>query len=175
MKNNSNSQLDFNEMKYFRIDTKYAGTFAEIKEKVEQSILLGSLSGSQFNIHIGTDSQNGSRATSFVTIIVLHEVGKGARGFYCKYIIPQIRNINERLFMESVKSIEFAYLFMDLFEKYTIIPYVHADVNPNRRFKSSSIVDEVVGYINAQGFEVVTKPCSWVSSHVCDHLVKSGG
>jgi uncharacterized protein len=169
---------NFEDVNYKTISSVLIGNLNAVKSTIN-NIILNSMNqygtydiDNIVNIHIGTDSQNSNLKTSFATIVIVHTVGKGARGFYTRYSVPIIRSINERLITESSRSIEFASKFIDIFDEYAIIPSLHADVNPDRKFKSSQIVNEVVGYINAQGYNCITKPDAWVASHVCDHLVK---
>lgn len=166
----------FDKLKWFKISGEKFGTFDELRQRIKNSLLEdfyesdGEIS---YDIHIGTDSQNKGRSTKFVTVVVMHKVGRGAFGFFTSYTVPRMKSLNQRLFTESQRSIEFAFGLQDIFDEFSIIPKVHADVNPDRKHKSSAIVDEVVSYIEQQGYIAIIKPHSYVSSHCADHLVKA--
>ena len=164
----------FDTYTYRTITNDHVGTLAEVKAIINAEIARGltRTGESAHQIRLGTDSQVKGINTNFVTIIILDHIGKGSRGFYARYKSPRIPSITERLFRESMRTIELAFELNDIFDRFCIVPEIHADVNPDLRYKSSSVFREVVGFIEAQGYDCVTKPNSWCASHVADHLVK---
>lgn len=165
----------FDKYTYRTITNDHVGTLADVKaimvSEIEKN--LTRTGESAHRIRLGTDSQVKGIHAHFVTIIVLDHVGKGSRGFYAKYHCPKIPSITERLFRESMRTIELAFELNDIFDQFCIVPEIHADVNPDPRYKSSAVFREVIGYIEAQGYDYVTKPNSWCATHVADHLVKA--
>jgi uncharacterized protein len=165
----------FEDLQFSQISGPPFGTYEDLKRKVH-SILMNDFMGNNGDIthqvHVGTDSQNKGRRTKFVTLIIFHRIGKGGFGFWTGYQVEKMKSMTQRLFTETQRTIEFVQPFNDIFDEFGIVPFVHADVNPNRKYKSNTIVDEVVGYITAQHYTPVIKPDAWVASHGADHLVR---
>jgi hypothetical protein len=120
---------------------------------------------------IGTDSQNDGRYTEYITVVIVLLPGKGGRCFFTRERVPRIRSLRERLMKEVWMSVELG------IELNPVIPEtsrltVHIDANPDTKFKSSDVVQEMVGLVLGQGFGAVTKPDAWAASHAADHIVK---
>jgi predicted RNase H-related nuclease YkuK (DUF458 family) len=60
-----------------------------------------------YKIIIGTDSQV-REETHFVTAVVVHRVGKGARYYYKRRVYDNIKSLRQRIFMEAATSLETA-------------------------------------------------------------------
>lgn len=127
-----------------------------------------------YRLVIGTDSQtkstNGSPEIDYVTAIVVHRRGKGARYFWRKekkYKIPVLR---DKIYTETQMSLDTAQEFVPLLRK-AISPSkydleIHIDVGslgPTR-----DMIKEVVGMVTGNGFVAKTKPDSWGASTVAD-------
>lgn len=120
---------------------------------------------------IGTDSQNSGHITEYITVVVVLTPSKGGRVFYTRDRVPRIRSLRERLMKEAWMSVE---LGMELS---AVVPdtskmTIHIDANPDTQFRSSDVVQEMVGLVVGQGFGAVTKPDAWAASHAADHIVK---
>lgn len=123
------------------------------------------------DVHIGTDSQQDGKVTQFVTVVVVLVPGKGGRAFYTKSKCPRIKSLRERLMREVSDSVQMG------LELSPVIPEgsnmtIHVDANPDIQFKSSSYVQELVGFVVGQGFKALAKPDSWCATHAADHVVK---
>jgi predicted RNase H-related nuclease YkuK (DUF458 family) len=120
---------------------------------------------------IGTDSQNAGNITEYITVVIILRPGKGGRCFFCRERVPRIKSLRERLMKEVWMSVE---LGLELngevpeAQKLTI----HIDANPDVQYKSSDVVQEMVGLVLGQGFGAVVKPDAWAASHAADHIVK---
>lgn len=123
----------------------------------------------------GTDTENKGRLTRFGTALALRKEGKGVRIIRCRYAIPLISSMNERLMLEAIRANEFALLFADILDNFAVIPTIHADINQNEIHKSNRVMKQVFGLIESQGYNCVMKPDAWVSSKVCDKIVKKKG
>lgn len=121
-------------------------------------------------LHIGTDSLQTGRYTQFVTVVVILNPPKGGRVAYLREVQPRIDSLRERLNKEVWKSIEIAMNVSD-----TIDLTVHIDANPDKRYKSSRYVEELVGLVVGQGFKALWKPDSWAATHAADHIVRIKG
>lgn len=125
-------------------------------------------------IHIATDAQKEDRIVKFATCVILLKPGKGGRAFYSTLSknSKEVRNIQQKLFLETQFTIEIATMLAGEFGD-SVEYWIHLDVNPSVNFKSSQYVKELVGWVMGSGFQnVLIKPFSWAASHVCDHAVK---
>lgn len=128
-------------------------------------------------IHVGTDSQQHGLKTEFVTVVVVVRPSKGARVLYFREKVPRIKSLRERLTREVWITLELA---MELTSTPDIGQpvvdmhdmTVHIDANPDPRFRSSEVVQELAGMCVGQGFRTFLKPHSWAAAHVADHAVK---
>lgn len=127
-----------------------------------------------YRLVIGTDSQikhnNGHSETDFVTAVVIHRMGHGARYFLRKDKLSRAPVLREKIYTETTKSLETAQeLVPALRELLTAAKYdleIHIDVGPLG--KTREMIREVVGMVNGNGFVAKTKPDSWGASSVAD-------
>jgi predicted RNase H-related nuclease YkuK (DUF458 family) len=128
-----------------------------------------------YRLVIGTDSQtrsiNGHAEIDFVTAIVVHRKGRGARYFWKKIKknvkVPVLR---DKIYTETAMSLEVAQgIVPDIRKKITPAKYdfeIHIDVGPIG--PTRDMIREVVGMVNGNGFVAKTKPESWGASSVAD-------
>jgi predicted RNase H-related nuclease YkuK (DUF458 family) len=122
-------------------------------------------------IHIGTDSQQNAMTTEFVTVVVIHNPGKGGRAFYTVESVPRVKSLRERLLKEVWLSVQLGLEMVDMVSEISQL-LIHVDANPDTKFKSSAYVKELAALVVSQGFNMALKPESWVAMHVADHVVK---
>lgn len=130
--------------------------------------------GSFYRLVIGTDSQtkqiNGKAEIDFVTAVVVHRTGRGARYFWRKEKILQSPVLRQKIYTETLKSLETAQKVVPLIRavvspaKYDF--EIHIDVGPLG--PTREMIKEVVGMVNGNGFKAKTKPESWGASSVAD-------
>lgn len=128
-----------------------------------------------YRIVIGTDSQakaiDGHSEIGFVTAVIVHRTGKGARYFWHKQIEETKKVVlREKIYHETSISLDFAFKIVPkLREAISAAKYdfeIHIDVGslgPTR-----DMIKEVVGMVNGNGFKAKTKPESWGASSVAD-------
>ncbi|MBI1863880.1 ribonuclease H-like YkuK family protein [Candidatus Woesebacteria bacterium] len=131
-------------------------------------------SNSFYRLVIGSDSQikfsNGLRETDFVTAIVIHRVGFGARYFWSKEKIKRAPSLKEKIYTETTRSLNAAQELFPKLErllaknKYDL--EIHIDVGQNG--PTRDMIKEVVGMVSGNGFKAKTKPESWAASSVAD-------
>jgi predicted RNase H-related nuclease YkuK (DUF458 family) len=127
-----------------------------------------------YKVIIGTDSQVYTR-TDFITAVVIRRVGAGGRYFWMRDQQNNYKTLRERIYMETMKSIDVAGVFSKKFyeilnneEKFKNFNIeIHVDVGevgPTRE-----MIKEVVGMVRGNGYEVKIKPFSFGAFVVADH------
>lgn len=130
-----------------------------------------------YRLVIGTDSQgkrtNGKTEVDFVTAIVIHRKGTGARYFWRK----EKRNgkkadilLRDKIYIETMMSLNTAEKLVPAIRR-AITPAkydleIHIDVGPLG--PTRDLIREVVGMVNGSGYTAKTKPESWGASSVAD-------
>lgn len=127
-----------------------------------------------YSIIIGSDSQarkiNGKAEIDFVTAVVVHRKGKGARYFWKKEKVIKTPVLREKIYTETQMSLEYAEKIVPLLRnkvspgKYDF--EIHIDVGPLG--PTREMIREVVGMVNGNGYVAKTKPESWGASSVAD-------
>ena len=127
-----------------------------------------------YRLVIGTDSQtkkkNGRSEIDFVTAIVIHRIGHGARYFWKRERKEKIPVLRDKIYTETLISLNIAQeIVPELREAISPAKYdleIHIDVGPLG--PTREMIKEVVGMVNGSGFEARTKPDSWGASTVAD-------
>jgi len=131
----------------------------------------------RYKIIIGSDSDGHNEATvDFVTAIVAHRVGNGARYFWRSVKLPKFHTLRDRIIQEVLLSLEAAKEILTalkkqskFFEKDAVPGWdfeIHVDIGENGETKS--MIQEVIGMIRAYNFEARTKPESYAATKVAD-------
>jgi predicted RNase H-related nuclease YkuK (DUF458 family) len=125
-------------------------------------------------VHIGTDGQRRRKrpGVSYVTVVAVHNKGKGATGFYTRKTSNIPVSLREKLFQETWNSLEVALALESVVPRRDQI-LVHVDANPNSRWASSRYYKQLAGMVEGNGFRYILKPDAWCASHAADHYVKS--
>jgi len=130
------------------------------------------------NVHIGTDAQiNGQpNACDYAICVAVHDpkvTGHGGRVFYLRFANIQTNGLWEKLYNETMLSLQLAVEISEQFgQDVAERIVVHIDANPNVRYASSDYASTLAGMVVGYGFKHVLKPHSWVSTHAADHIVK---
>ncbi len=129
----------------------------------------------EYKITIGTDSQATPKsAVDFVTAVVIHRVGNGGKYFWRRFKSKQkFYTLHDRIVNEVLSSLEVAKEFLSATADFAPLPKfefeIHVDVGESG--KTKVMLQEVVGIIRANNFEVKTKPYSYAASSVADKHV----
>ncbi len=133
-----------------------------------------------YDFIIGCDSSSGGDPVFPIVVVVLR-VGAGGR-FFVKKVrfensVKRFAHLHERIIQEVALSCETALELKDLLHqkleehgvgaKYQF-RYIHADVGEGGQTRS--MIKEVVGVINGNGFEAKIKPNSYAASVVADRF-----
>jgi hypothetical protein len=128
----------------------------------------------KYKIIIGSDSEGlKSKNADFVTAVVVHRVGNGGRYFWRRLQIGKFHTLRDRIIKEVMLSLEAAHLILSELKKSDISDNwsfeIHADIGEHGETKA--LIQEVVGIIRANNFEVKTKPESYAATKVADRHV----
>jgi hypothetical protein len=127
-----------------------------------------------YRLVIGTDSQTkstgGKPQIDFVTAVVVHRQGKGARYFWKKEKKDKIPVLRDKIYTETLLSLSSAQELVPLLRK-AVSPAkydfeIHIDVGPIG--PTRDMIKEVVGMVTGNGFIAKTKPEAWGASSVAD-------
>lgn len=127
---------------------------------------------SSYRLIVGTDSRAREEIT-FVSAIVVHRVGKGARYYYEKRRHKLLASLRQRIYYETALSLDLggkiaARLARDGWSNLDI--EIHLDVGQEGATKS--LIREVVGMVTGSGFDAKIKPESYGASSVADKYTK---
>lgn len=143
-----------------------------IPQVVEELVRFAKADSKSFyKITIGTDSTIlANKDADFVTAVVIHRVGRGGRYFWRQIKIGKFHTLRDRIIQEVLYSLEVAKDVLSELKKTSELTNwsfeIHADVGENGPTKV--LIQEVVGMIRGNNFEVKTKPDSYAASHVAD-------
>jgi uncharacterized protein len=128
----------------------------------------------KFTIMVGTDSHvHNNRDVCFVTVVFVHRVSKGGHFFYRKFKKSHITNLKQRMLYEATQSLTTASLLTAELHKQgctSINLEVHADVGT--RGDTRTIVKEIIGMIEAQGFVSRVKPDAPAATKLADRFTR---
>lgn len=123
-----------------------------------------------YKIMLGTDSALIDRVSAdFVTAIVLHRLGNGARYFWRRVELKPFHTLRDRIIREAMISLEAAQKILSFLKENGAPEFdfeIHVDVGQNG--ETRTMIQELVGMIRASNFEVKTKPESCAASSVAD-------
>ena len=147
---------------------KFDQLINEIRDFIQED------SQSFYSVIIGSDSQtkkiNGQPEIDFVTAVVVHRKGKGARYFWTKEREHRMYVLQEKIRQETAMSVELAgHLVPELRKVVPVSTYdfeIHVDVGPVG--PTREMIKEVVGWVTGMGYTVKTKPDSYGASSVAD-------
>lgn len=144
-------------------------------EQVAESIhrYIGEEPDYAYKIIVGTDSQTTREATTFVSAVILHRIGKGARYFYASDIHRRIASLRQRIFYETSLSLALADQLSRLLDDLgcgNLRPEIHLDVGNNG--ETRDIVKDVTGMVMGSGFDALIKPYACGASKVADRYTK---
>lgn len=163
----------------FRSQTYGNVELEEIPFKLNEFYKRNKHWGSQFNIIIGTDSQNHDY-TKVVTVIAITCSGHG--GIYFDHVkkINRISNVKEKLNYETGDSLLVATKLLEIFEDEDELAElylnshlaVHIDAGTNLNGKTYMLLKDLIGWVTATGFDCKIKPDSFVASSIADKISK---
>ena len=122
---------------------------------------------------IGSDSQAREREVAFVTAVVIHRVGRGARYFYQRRSHRPMASLRQKIFYEASLSLALASRIAERLSEngYAKLNVeIHLDVGEHG--DTRSLIREIVGMVTGSGFDAKIKPDSYAASTVADKYTK---
>lgn len=129
-------------------------------------------------IYIGCDSfrtkKNGKWEAHYTTVVVVHKNGRNG----CKVFgdITSEADYDQNKSRPALRLMNEVYRAVAMFEALVDAigdreVEVHLDINPNKRYGSSCVVEQAIGYVKGvAGVTPVVKPDGWAASHAADHF-----
>jgi len=133
---------------------------------------MQSVPDGKYKMIIGTDSQTRDDIC-FVTAVIIHRQGKGARYYYNRRWHRNISSLRQKIFYETSLSLNVA---SDLAQRLASNGHaeldleIHLDIGQMGR--SRDLIREVVGMVVGSGFDARIKPDSFGASKVADKHTK---
>lgn len=118
------------------------------------------------DFHIGTDSQNISDTTVYVTVIAYRYNNKGVHYIYCKENVSRINDLWTRLWKEAELSLEVANWFTT---KINVKVQIDMDYNEDEFWKSNQLIQAASGWAQSLGYKVNTKPGIQIATKAADY------
>lgn len=128
--------------------------------------------GFSYKLIVGSDSQLRD-ATCFVSAIIIHRLGKGARYYYTKKYAHKIGSLRQRIFYEASLSLSLADVLVNLLAsrgRSDLEVEIHVDVG--LQGDTRDLVREIIGMIMGSGFDAKIKPEACGASKVADKYTK---
>ncbi|MER3406834.1 MAG: hypothetical protein C4278_00150 [Patescibacteria group bacterium] len=124
-----------------------------------------------YKILVGTDSEVIDKKIEFISVIVIHRVGKGGRFFWKKQWKNKPLALYDRLWQEALISLNISQELLKELTRKNLSFYfeIHLDLGNNGR--SSSTLKEIINLVKGYGFSVKIKPESYAASKVADKLL----
>jgi predicted RNase H-related nuclease YkuK (DUF458 family) len=122
---------------------------------------------------VGSDSHPREEGTCFVSAIIIHRQGKGARYYYNKTMEQRIRSLRQRIFYEASLSLTLADQISHLLKQHgceDMKVEIHLDIGTHGETKE--LIKEVTGMIVNSGFDAKIKPDACAASKVADKYTK---
>lgn len=124
-----------------------------------------------YKIVIGTDSHTTSHSTTFVSALVIHRVGKGARFFFRKMRSKPLKELRLRIYRETELSLQLVDILNgkglnDLLSAWPL--EIHIDIGQQGATKS--LITEIKGWVTSVGYVARIKPDAFGASAVADRF-----
>lgn len=126
-----------------------------------------------YKLIIGTDSQAREDSIVFVSAVVIHRQGKGARYFYNRRTQRRITSLRQKIFYETSLSLGLASQVAERLSENgyaSLNVEIHLDVG--RKGETRDLIREIVGMVTGSGFDAKIKPDSYGASKVADKYTK---
>ena len=123
-------------------------------------------------VYIGTDSQNLSGLTVYVTVIAYRYGNTGVHYIYNKEKVPRISTGNlandtwNRLWAEAERTVEVAEWFK---QKVNVPVEIDMDYNDDDYYDSNRLISAACGWASSLGYKVNVKPECLIACRAADY------
>jgi predicted RNase H-related nuclease YkuK (DUF458 family) len=127
-----------------------------------------------YRLIIGSDSHSRDDLC-FVTAVIIHRVGKGARYYYRRSRRRLITSLRQKIYYETSLSLGVG---SQLAERLSSNGAPHLDLNVEihidvgQKGETKDLIREIVGMVTGSGFDAKIKPDSYGASKVADKHTK---
>jgi len=128
----------------------------------------------KFRLMVGSDSQPkpGSRSVTFVTAVIVHHVGKGARYYIHREQQQHVYSLRQRMYMEASYSLQAGGALSEYLHQQGADWNWEVHLDIGLRGATKQLVREIVAWITQSGYEARIKPDSFGASKVADRYTK---
>lgn len=166
-----NGQAISGQTEYFISPSRGQRDFLEVVDDIIEFINEDDLS--KYTVVVGTDSEQGNGSAEFVSVVVVHRVGKHGRYFWKRLKGIKAFDRHDRILKEASFSLDLAQrvigqLRLNL-QEHLYDFEIHLDIGNNGPTKS--MIQEIVGMITGNGFTARIKPDSYAANKVADRHV----
>ncbi|EJY56936.1 protein of unknown function DUF458 [Alicyclobacillus hesperidum URH17-3-68] len=160
-------------MMMFRSPTLGTLTLAQVADDIIRERRLHE--ADRYRLIIGTDSQPRERLheATFVTAVILHRVGHGARYYIHKEHHSNMRALRQRMFTEASLSIQTGGILSEYLQQDADKWHIEVHLDIGEAGETKQWIREIVAWIEANGYEAHIKPDSFGASKVADRYTKS--
>lgn len=127
-----------------------------------------------YKLIVGSDSHPRVTNTCFVSAIIIHRQGKGARYYYNKTYEMRIKSLRQRIFHEASLSLQLADQLEQILKQQgyeDMKVEIHLDIGTHGETKE--LIREITGMIIGCGFDACIKPHACAASKVADKHTKN--
>jgi len=125
---------------------------------------------SKYRVIVGSDSQKlKDGAYDFVVAIAIHRIGTGGIYFWKREIVNKKMGLRQRMYQEAILSLQSAENVFELLRENGIAKYdieIHVDIG--RGGETREMINEIVGMVRGNGYDVKIKPEAFGASKVAD-------
>ncbi len=133
---------------------------------------IGEEPHASYKLIVGTDSHTRTDLC-FVTAIIVHRLGKGARYYYRRKHQPKMRSLRQKIFYEAAVSLGMAERLASSLAACGAGGFnveIHLDIGEHG--ETRDLIRDVVGMVVGSGFHAEIKPNSYGASKVADRYTK---
>jgi uncharacterized protein len=172
------NQITFSDETLFRSVRYGVIPFREAFDGIVQ--FLSEEPDESYCISVGSDSQSNSEASVLVTCVLVHRKGKGAIGFFTRnYLHRPLKNLREKLSLETLCSLQLAYLFDEdrLSRIYSTLSgkggiELEFHIDAGEKGPTRAYLTELIGMAKGLAFIPRVKPESVCASSYADRHTK---
>ena len=151
----------------------------EIPDKMLIFYNTNKVYGEPLEITIGTDSQTHGDFTKVVSVISIICKGHGGIFFHFSEYISNPTSVRAKLEYETNRSLEITSKLIETLEQnkfqemYMSCPVsIHIDAGNAPHGKTKDLIQSLVGWVHAMGYECEVKPNAWTASTIADRISK---